>query len=213
VGKYICFSCTKLLIPIDDNEAICPVCEHPAFLGVTHPRCKGRYVPDGLTSFFRYRSVSKKLIAAIKYRLVSDMAGEFVGTLSQTSHNMLSSVIQNHRDIRLIPIPLHASRLHSRGFNQAEVLGSRIAARFGILMDSRLLTRVQKTHTQVSMKDRKARLVNMNGAFALNSNVHVRGKSFIIFDDVFTTGATIRAATKTLKEAGATFVWAVTMAR
>jgi competence protein ComFC len=213
VGKYICFSCIKLLIPVSDNETICPVCEHAAFLGVTHPKCRGRYVPDGLTSFFRYRSVSKKLIAAIKYRLVSDMVGEFVDTVSPTSHNMLVSVIQKHQEIQLIPIPLHSSRLHSRGFNQAEILGSQLARRFGIMLDLEILKRIQKTKTQVSMKDRKARLTNMNGVFQVNSHAKVSGRSFIIFDDVFTTGATIRAATKTLKEAGASFVWAVTMAR
>jgi competence protein ComFC len=213
VGKYVCFSCTKLLIPIPDNETICPVCEHAAFLGVTHPKCRGRYVPDGLTSLFRYSSVSKKLIAAIKYGLVSDMTEEFVNTVFLTSHNMLMTVIRQHPEVLLIPIPLHVSKLRSRGFNQAEILGSRIAARFGILMDSGMLTRVQKTQTQVSMKDRKARLVNMKDAFRVNSKKLVRGQSFILFDDVFTTGATIRAATKTLKEAGAVFVWAVTIAR
>jgi competence protein ComFC len=213
VGEYLCFSCRKELVPIGDTEAICPVCEHPAFLGVTHPRCKGRWTPDGLTSFFRYRSVSKKFIASIKYRLVSDIAGDFVDACSQTSHNMLLTIIQKHPDISLIPIPLHISRLRSRGFNQAEILGARVSANFGISMDSGILVRVRKTQTQVSMKNRQLRLANMNSAFQIKSHANVRGRSFIVFDDVFTTGATIRSATKILKSNGASFVWAVTMAR
>jgi competence protein ComFC len=213
VGEYLCISCKDLLVPIADNEGMCPVCEHPAFFGMTHPRCKGRWTPNGLTSFFRYRSVVKKFVGAIKYRLVSDMAEKFVDALSKTSYNMLLTTIRNHPDVSLIPIPLHISRLRSRGFNQAEILGARVSSRFGISMDSGILIRVRKTQTQVSMKNRKSRLANTYGAFQINSNAIVRGRPFIIFDDVFTTGATIRSATKTLKEQGASFVWAVTMAR
>jgi ComF family protein len=141
------------------------------------------------------------------------MAGEIVRALPLTSHNMLQTVIQRHTDISLIPIPLHVSRLRTRGFNQAEVFGVCVAERFGILLETNVLKRVLKTQTQVSMVDRKARLANMHGAFAMTTNISVRGRSFIVFDDVFTTGATVRAATKTLKEAGASFVWAVTIAR
>lgn len=141
------------------------------------------------------------------------MAGEFMGTLPLTSYNMLQTVIQKHPNISLIPIPLHATRMRKRGFNQAEVLGVHIAKRFGVFYETGILRRVQKTQTQVSMKDRKARLANMHGVFSLTPKTEIRSRSFIIFDDVFTTGATIREASKTLKTAGASFVWAVTIAR
>lgn len=213
LGRYICSFCTHSLVPILDTETMCPVCERPAFLGITHPRCKGRYTPDGLTSFYRYRTVAKLLVAKIKYRLVSDIVEEFIQTLPLTSYNMLSDVVKNHQDISLIPIPLHWIKLRMRGFNQAEVLGIQLANCLGISHEIGVVKRIQYTQSQVSMKNRKDRLINMTHAFAVVKNMNLQGRSFILFDDVFTTGATIRAATKVLKSAGASFVWAVTMAR
>jgi competence protein ComFC len=213
LGQYICPFCRKLLIPIPDTNTMCPVCEHPAFLGITHPRCKGRYTPDGLTSFYTYTTVVKKLVKAVKYSRVTDVSEEFVNTIPLMSYNIFRIELQNHPHISLIPIPLHWMKLRSRGFNQAEVLGTRLVTRLGISLELGILKRVQNTKPQVSMKNRKERLANMTRAFMVHSKGNVRGRSFIIFDDVFTTGATIRAATRMLKEAGASFVWAVTMAR
>src|SRR5437773_1258128 len=79
VGRYICVSCQKLILPIALNECICPMCEKPAIDGITHPRCRTKYSLDGLTSFFYYTTVARQVIKAIKYRFVYDMAHTFVG--------------------------------------------------------------------------------------------------------------------------------------
>jgi len=114
----------------------------------------------------------------------------------------------------LIPIPLHPSRYRDRGFNQAEVLGRILADRLHIPIRTDILKRVIKTTPQVEMKDRKERLKNMKNVFSIhNSKFVIPNSTIILFDDVFTTGATMRAAGETLKRAGAKSVWAVTMAR
>lgn len=214
VGGYFCQACKGKIRVVESNEAICPVCEKLAIGGATHPRCQAKYAPDGLTSFFRYDGAVRKAVKSIKYRYVSDLAREFISLIPLSSSN-LPSIIYDQRSI-LVPIPLHPSRYRHRGFNQAEVLGKLLAARLDIPMRADMIRRVKETLPQVEMKDRKKRLVNMEGVFGLNisSNSGISGVGTVsLFDDVFTTGATMRSAAHVLKRAGAKFVWAVTMAR
>lgn len=203
LGKYFCDQCTSAIRVIQKNEAICPVCEKLAIDGVTHPGCCGLYTPDGLTSFFRYDGVIRKAIKALKYRLVTNLAEEFVRLVPNISFH----------DATLIPIPLHRSRHKERGFNQAEVLGKLIAEQLHISMRTDILMRTKKTDPQASLKHRKDRLENMHGVFALQRTMNNERRTIILFDDVFTTGATMRAAANVLKRAGEKRVWCVTMAR
>lgn len=201
IGKYFCDRCRLLMRPIMDNERICPMCGRLAFGGVTHPRCRTKYGIDGLTSYFHYEGPAQKAIKSIKYRLVSDLAKEFISLTTPVAlHPMPSS---------LLPIPLHPKRFRERGFNQAEILGKVIAKRLDIPVRTDILRRVIYTLPQVSMKEKKSRLENMEHVFAgskISGNI-------LLFDDVFTTGATMRSAAGVLKRNGATSIWAMTMAR
>ncbi len=205
IGQYFCRSCRTRIRPIEIYEAICPVCERSAIGGATHPKCRGRYTIDGLTSFFHYDGVIRKAIKVLKYRSVFDIAAEFVS---------LAALPDLSADI-LIPIPLHISKLRERGYNQAEGLGRILAKQLNIPIQTAILLRTRKTIAQVAMKDRKSRLTNMEKAFGLaqTGKSMPQGTSVLLFDDVFTTGATMRAAANVLKRAGAKNVWAVTMAR
>ena len=181
------------------------MCGRAALDGRTHPRCQTRYSIDGLTSFFRYRGVVRKAIKIIKYRGSFDIAEAFVKNIS-TTHN----IYWKGRPFAFVPIPLHNSRLRDRGFNQAEVLGMHVSKRLGIMMAMDVLERKKRTTPQVEVKDRDKRLKNMANVFALNK---VSPEYVLLFDDVFTTGATMRSAAGVLKQAGVRHVWAVTMAR
>lgn len=150
--------------------------------------------------FFHYEGIIQKAIKALKYRYVSDLATEFVSLIPP---------LTIARADMLIPIPLHPSRHRERGYNQAEVLGGLIAQKLDIPMRTDILKRVKKTTPQVEMKKRNERLKNMEDVFASGK---VKGK-IILFDDVYTTGATIRSAAKVLIRNGATSVWTMTMAR
>lgn len=201
-GKYFCNSCVSTIRTIGVNEAICPVCGRRAFGGMTHPGCKTAHSLDGLTGFFHYDGIVKAAVKSLKYRRVSDLAQEFVSLVPTV--DFVDSI--------LVPIPLHSSRFRDRGFNQAEVLGRILAVRLNISMRTDILRRVIATTPQVEMKDRKDRLKNMKNVFSHDSKFMIHD-SIILFDDVFTTGATMRAAGESLKRAGAKSVWAVTMAR
>lgn len=213
IGNYFCRKCISEIKII--TQFICPVCGSPAIDGATHPRCKTRYSLDGLTSFFRYNGVIRKAVKAIKYRFVSDLAKEFVDLIP---YSILDSLSKPYTLIPkpyiLVPIPLHPSRLHFRGFNQAEVLGRLLAKRLDILFKTNILKRVKKTTPQVEMKDRKKRLKNMEGVFVVNNLTMKQWSNVTIFlfDDVFTTGATLRSAANVLKRRGVKRVWGVVMA-
>jgi ComF family protein len=211
IGKYFCDRCRLTVRLIRPNESICPVCEKPAIGGETHPRCRTRYTIDGLTSFFRYDGVVKKAIKSIKYRFVSDLASEFVSLVPSPLMHELTSTRSN--DLAIIPVPLHPSRFRERGFNQADVLGTFIAKRLNVLMIKDILVRTKKTLPQVQVKERKERLKNMERVFAFSNRAIQQCNNCIIFDDVFTTGATMRAAAGVLKRHGVQSVWGVTMAR
>lgn len=223
IGRYFCVRCLPTIRLIESQEAICPVCEKPAIDGATHPRCQTRYSLDGLTSLFHYHGVVRQAIKSLKYRYVSDLAQEFIDLVPSSSLDRIpKSLSSNPLSSLCIPVPLHSSRERFRGFNQADVLGKLLSERLGIQVNA-ALRRVKKTTPQVEMKDRQKRLTNMTDVFALTECFdkrvpkHQFVKDFvrgvILFDDVFTTGATMRAAGSVLKRAGIPSVWAVTMAR
>lgn len=200
IGKYFCDRCRAKIRYIATNEAICPMCGRLSFDGATHPKCRTKYGLDGLTSFFHYDGSVRKAIKALKYRRISDLASEFV-----------SLILPSHFGSVLVPIPLHISRLRSRGFNQAEVLGSCFALQGNIPVRTDIIRRVKVTEPQVDMKTKDERLENMKNVFQVVKTIQY--KNIMLFDDVFTTGATMRSAATVLKRAGAKCVWAVTMAR
>lgn len=211
VGAYFCARCRPGVRHILPTEAICPVCGRPAIDGKTHPRCRSRYSLDGLTSFFRYDGIVKKAVTSLKYRGVFDLATAFIALISSGYSGLPG--ISGRDDVVLVPIPLHTHRQRTRGFNQAEILGSTLAQRLHIKMHTGILRRIADTPPQVSMKERSARFINLRRAFTCESDDLERYNSIILLDDVYTTGATMRSAGHTLKRAGARFVWAVTMAR
>ena len=104
----------------------------------------------------------------------------------------------------LIPIPLGRYRLWRRAFNQAAVLGQALSRRCGVPHDPMLLERPRETPSQVG-KTREQRQDNVRGAFRIAEGRanEIYGRNITLIDDVITTGATIDAAARILRRAGA----------
>ena len=111
----------------------------------------------------------------------------------------------------MVPVPLHATRLRERGFNQASLLAALLSAQTSI--SSRpVLERIRYTTTQTAL-DRSERMENLHNAFRLRKNADVRGLRVLLIDDVLTTGSTLSECARVLKRAGALSVHAATAAR
>ncbi|WP_158269840.1 ComF family protein [Desulfonatronum sp. SC1] len=115
----------------------------------------------------------------------------------------------------IIPVPLHPRRLRGRGFNQSLELARGLVqgeseGKYGRL-EPHALIRVRDTPPQHTLP-RADRVHNLAGAFQA-SPAKLRGRSVLLVDDILTTGATVRAATKELKRCGATRVDLLVLAR
>ena len=105
----------------------------------------------------------------------------------------------------MVPVPLHRSRARIRGYNQAELIVSRL----GRPVASNLLCRRKNTPSQTGLS-RSQRKLNLAGAFEVRRSL---SGAVIVVDDVYTTGSTMNEITKTLKRAGAERVEVLTVAR
>jgi ComF family protein len=121
--------------------------------------------------------------------------------------NILKQCLESHefKGTLIVPVPLHRTRERIRGFNQAEL----IASRLGLPVDNRLLRRRKDTPSQTGLT-RNERKRNLAGAFEVSGKV--RG-TVIVVDDVYTTGSTMNEVSRTLKRAGAERVEVLTVAR
>jgi len=110
----------------------------------------------------------------------------------------------------ILPVPVHRQRLRERGFNQAEQIARSLNERFRIPTDTTSVARsaVRRPQTRLSATQREA---NIRRAFEVRQPQNIQGLHFAVVDDVYTTGATARAISKRLKNAGATkvSVWAI----
>lgn len=110
----------------------------------------------------------------------------------------------------VVPVPLHRSRLRSRGYNQAALLAVAAARPLRVATRHDLLWRVRDTRPQTALGPTE-RWRNVEGAFA--AGAPARGRRLVLVDDVATTGATAAACARALLEAGAVEVHLLTLTR
>lgn len=119
------------------------------------------------------------------------------------------SVLPDGYDL-LIPVPLHKSRLRERGYNQSLLLVKELH-RLTKIPYGTALVRSRATAHQPGLS-RTARLDNLYNAFNVRHPEGIQGRSVILVDDVFTTGATLRTCAAALKQAGAEKICGLTIA-
>ncbi|MBA4356017.1 MAG: ComF family protein, partial [Novosphingobium sp.] len=112
----------------------------------------------------------------------------------------------------VVPVPLHASRLRSRRFNQAELIARRVARKLQLPCTPAALARIRETPSQVGLSANQRQL-NVRGAFAVPEAqvAAVRGKTILLIDDLMTTGATLAACARALKRAGCRAAYGLTL--
>ena len=182
IGEVRCMCCGKPLT--DPTEEYCYDCTRQKHLFV-----------DG-RSLWVHKDAVENAVYAMKYQN-RRIYGQTFG--KEMAEHFLSYLWE--RKITLIvPVPLHSRRKRKRGFNQAQELGIRLSAKTGISMRTEFLKRTKKTLPQKEL-DAGARLKNLEQAFVcgrLPSGI----RTVLLVDDIYTTGSTMEACSRALKNAG-----------
>ncbi len=214
-GEFICMDCKACLKTLEFQR--CIVCQKPAPFGQTHPRCLTPFGADGLVSFYDYHDekVAQILIKG-KYSFLPEVyktLGEMMAKKLQSDASPILNLKSSILNPTFVPIPLHSRRKRWRGFNQAEILCHSLSEHLS-LPCANVLVRCKPTAVQKDLK-RNDRVQNIRDAFALSPNLKspILNQSFILVDDVATTGATLLEASKILKRNGADKVFCLTVAR
>ena len=171
----------------------------PAIEGLCGLCIKGEYAFDFARSALLFTRTLREMIHHLKY---SDRV-----SLANPLGDILKDCLEREpfTGNLIIPVPLHASRQRQRGFNQAELIASRLVRP----VDTHLLRRRKDTPSQTGLT-RNQRKRNLAAAF--EARREVKG-TVIVVDDVYTTGSTMNEIARTLKRAGAERVEVLTVAR
>ncbi len=164
---------------------------------------------SGFTSLFVFEKdkALQLLIHSIKYNkrfLIAKYLGKLIG-------ENLKEQIQNWSVDFILPLPLHSLRKADRGFNQSKYIANGLGKELGINVNINLLKRTRYTETQTNLT-LKEREENISNAFQVKHKRLIEGKTFLLVDDIITTGATIRECGKVLLDEGAARVYACSAA-
>jgi len=193
-AEFFCRACRTPFVddyPLDEHD-LCTVCRESLVNF------------DAAYSFGSYEGPLRKLIHIFKYGKVESLAGPL-------GRFLLQSLPLEQRFDLVIAMPMHWRKRWERGFNQAELLAKPVAKRYGVKLANNLRRR-RYTKPQAGLSEAQRR-ENLRNCFSVNRPQEIAGKRVLVVDDVFTTGATLRASAAALKTAGASYVCALTLAR
>ncbi|MCX8053201.1 MAG: ComF family protein [Armatimonadetes bacterium] len=205
---YLCRNCVEQ-IPII-KPPYCRVCG--INVGPTEHICgecrKREYKFECARCASVYDGVLRQAIHALKYEFHIVMADPLAEIMIRAFPN---TYLARRVDL-VVPVPIHITKLVDRGFNQSEELAWRLCAAVGLPLANDILVKRRKTKPQVDLPE-DLRFANVEGTFSVAQPERIVGKRVLVIDDVFTTGATLSEAAKTLRAAGASSVCAYALAR
>ena len=209
-GDFICPSCLKSLPRI--MPPLCPRCGLPQSglpqsSPILCPACAGWQAEiDGIRSPFRFDGVIRQAIHELKYRNLRAIAGLFARLLNDY---LVTNLVPGEV---VVPVPLHPKRLRERGYNQSHLLAQELAKLTKLPLIDDCLIRERHAPPQARTATASERRTNVANAFSCRDQ-RLKGKQVLLIDDVSTSGATLEACARALKQAGATSVWGLVLAR
>lgn len=207
----LCAACFARMRPI--TAPLCPVLGLPFAVAIGDDALSAEALADP-PPFGRaraaviYDEVARTLVSRLKYGDRPELARFCARLMVGAGHQLWAG------DPILVPVPLHASRQRLRRYNQSAELARAIGALTGLAVDTGLVRRRRKTRQQVGLSG-DGRQRNVAGAFVVEPHGLARagGRRVVLVDDVYTTGATVKAVTRVLLRGGIERVDVVTFAR
>jgi ComF family protein len=208
-GDRICPACAQAVAPVPTT--ICAQCGRVQAARVA--RC-GACLGDPDSPLLQVRAAGlhveplRRFIHLLKYEDRPDLAPDLARYLAAALAGPEWEAIWPQLDA-IAPVPLHAARRRERGYDQAELLAKGLSARTNLPLRVDLVARTRQTRAQVGLNAAQ-RQANMHNAFA--ATARCGGLHVLLIDDVYTTGATMRACAAALRAAGAVSVCGLTLA-
>jgi len=195
-----CLECWRGLTFL--GEPCCARCglpfEYGGEDGAECGRCLADPPPfDRMRAAVAYGELARKVALKLKY-------GGRPGVALTLARFMARHVDGGEGSALLVPVPLHRWRIWRRGYNQSALIASALAKRTGLEAELDLLRRVKRTPMLRGL-GRRERALAVRGAFAVRDErkAAIAGRTIVLVDDVFTSGATAGACARALKKAGA----------
>lgn len=206
----------------------CPVCDEPVPVGegdicvacrakpqyIREPRCRKcgkqlfdeasmlcsdcmrqRHIFDYGCALYDYQSMRKSI-----YRFKYKGRCEYASFYAREIWERLGGELALMGADSIVPVPIHAARQRSRGYNQAELVAAELSKLTGIPLYADLVHRVKNTVPQKELNSQQ-RQNNLKKAFNISSDV-VKLNKTILVDDIYTTGSTLDAVARELKRRG-----------
>ena len=171
--------------------------------------CKGARKPfHSVYSVALYDDLTRRLILDLKFKNGRYAAYHMGGLMYERIQSVAG--LEEWVDM-IIPVPLHPKRWNKRGYNQSELLASRLSELMDKPVLNHVVKRVVNTASQATL-DRAQRLKNLQGAFLVAEESVILGKNILVVDDVFTTGSTLEAVSYELVLKGAHEIKGLTFA-
>lgn len=201
----------KLVNSVADTiyPPICPICgnflkrrekvhlycrKSVAFIKHHVEKSDGHAYDDGV-AVFAHTGRIKKSIYRFKYNNKRDF-GKYYAMEMVLQYE---SLIKSWGVDVIVPVPIHKSKRIKRGFNQTEIIGKHLSKIVNLPYDDKVLKRIRKTKNQKSLSPQE-RKENLRSAFAVDKERVQKYNRILIVDDIYTTGATIDACARILKE-------------
>lgn len=182
-----------------ESGVFCPMCRRSELLLEAMP---GLLNLDGAVMGYKYSSTLKEMLHKLKFEGES----KFLQPLAEEAVFLAQAYSESSFDM-VVSVPTDAARRKQRGFDIPESIFAGALAVKGA-WQPQVLVRIKATAPQYGLAPDKRRS-NVRGCFKVQGDV--RGAKILLVDDILTTGATLDEAAKTLKQAGAKSVYALTL--
>jgi competence protein ComFC len=200
--NHLCRACAMRIPLLSDT---CPVCSGLLVNGACGTCAERHWYFTKNVAVAEYNGVAREIIHRLKFEKIRGLHLILAAFAEKKlgGHGIRADVITW--------VPMNSKKRWARGFNQSELIAKRLSKLTGI-PGRPLLREKRKTETQreLGIRDRFINTLNRYRAVADN---FIRGRSILLVDDVFTTGATINECARQLRSAGARDVFSLTIAR